>query len=231
MVVVLTFAGMVPGLGSQGISKWIGEITVSKYAFEAMVTISGIGTALDQDPCWQLPDAERERLTEKQKIERCTCLGPRLFQNVKVPGIMDYYHPAVDTPEPEPPPKPVAAPAQPILPKRPTGQVTPEEAIRYQEEMTHWENSMQLFRTRIEQYQQEVDQYQSRMNEWQEVYQSWKSDRSKAIGSAEAILTQFHTNYRQTFHVNLVHHWIRIGVILVFCVALLVLILRLKDPL
>lgn len=231
MVVVLTFAGMVPGLGTQGFSKQIGRMTVSKYAFESMVTISEIGKALALDPCWQLPEEERDRLTEEEKLEKCTCMGPKLFHHVKVPGILDYYHPAVEAPEPEQPGKPAAAPAQPAMPKRPTGLIAPAEARRYQDEMKQWEDEMQSFRSRVEQYQKDIDLYQSRIDEWQKAYQSWKSERSKAIGSAEAILKQFHINYRQTFHVDLANHWLRIGVILLLSVALLVLLLRLKDPL
>ncbi|MFN2226585.1 MAG: FHA domain-containing protein, partial [Anaerolineae bacterium] len=50
--------------------------TASRWAFEAMVGITGAGSDLAADACWALPEEERDGLTLQDKEDRgCGCMG------------------------------------------------------------------------------------------------------------------------------------------------------------
>jgi ABC-type multidrug transport system ATPase subunit/pSer/pThr/pTyr-binding forkhead associated (FHA) protein len=207
--------------------KIISQITTTKWAFEALVTVTGVGRDVAEDPCWQLPE-ERKELTEAEKVERCTCLGPNLFTRCEFPGIRAKYDPAVDAPEPVKPQDPGDPPPQPPRPEPPKDQ-SAEEQRRYQDEMQRYEEAMRQYQQDIEAYQDKVKQYRSAMDLWQTQYREWKEKRDSAIGEAEGLIRKFHEDYGATFKVNLARHWGALGLIMVVMFGLLVLVQKRKD--
>jgi hypothetical protein len=208
--------------------KIISQATTTKWVFEALVTVTGAGRDVAEDPCWQLPEDERKDLTEAEKVERCTCLGPNLFTRCEFPGIQAKYDPAVDAPEPVKPQDPGDPPPQPPRPEPPTEQ-SAEAQARYQEEMQRYEEAMRQYQQDIEAYQDRVKQYRSAMDVWQTQYSEWKEKRDSAIGEAEGLIRKFHDDYGNTFNVNLVRHWGALGLIMVLMFGLLVLVQKRKD--
>jgi ABC-type multidrug transport system ATPase subunit/pSer/pThr/pTyr-binding forkhead associated (FHA) protein len=208
--------------------KIISQATTTKWVFEALVTVTGAGRDVAEDPCWQLPEDERKNLTEAEKVERCTCLGPNLFTRCEFPGIQAKYDPAVDAPEPVKPQDPGDPPPQPPRPEPPTEQ-SPEAQARYQGEMQRYEEAMRQYQKDIEAYQDRVKQYRSAMDIWQTQYREWKEKRDSAIGEAEGLIRKFHDDYGNTFNVNLVRHWGALGLIMVLMFGLLVLVQKRKD--
>jgi hypothetical protein len=74
--------------------EYISAITSTRWAFDGLVRISGIGEDVISDPCWQLPSDERNDLTQEGKESRgCQCMGIQMFDQCYFPGIRnpDYY--------------------------------------------------------------------------------------------------------------------------------------------
>lgn len=136
LVPQIIFSGGIQPVDSFG---WPGQVinhlTVIKWPFESMVTLTGLGEGIATDPCWQeLTEAERDGLTETQQRSTCTCYGPGLFKTCNFPGIRAKYVSQVDEPEPSRPP----APAFPTNPANfPTYQAEMEQ---YQADLKEWED-------------------------------------------------------------------------------------------
>ena len=114
LVPQITFGGgMLPVQTFGPSGQAINRSTLTKWPFEALVTITGLGRGIATDPCWQLPEAQRKDLTEAEKSDRCQCLGPKLFKSCNFPGIKAKYDPAVDRPEPAKPTAPGDPPNDP----------------------------------------------------------------------------------------------------------------------
>ncbi len=240
LVPQIIFGGIMPAgqLGKAG--QAISQAVTTNWAFESLVTISGMGDCVADDPCWRLPKDEREELTEEDKIERCSCMGPNLFSRCSFPGVLDFYDPAVDAPEPAQPPKPGDPPDKPSEPptfpgERPENPFT-EEFQDWEKSMKQYQKDMDAYKETMEQYQEDMDAYQEMMeryeddlNVWQDEYRSWKESRSKAIGQAEAIIKRMHDDYGHAFGVSVARHWVVLVVIIVILFALILAVLRLQD--
>jgi ABC-type multidrug transport system ATPase subunit/pSer/pThr/pTyr-binding forkhead associated (FHA) protein len=222
LVPQLIFGGVIPlnYLGQAG--KAIGEIMTTKWAFQSLVTISEAGKDVATDPCWLLPEEERDQLTEEEKIEECTCMGPNIFTKCSFPGIHDFYNESVDTPEPAQPAKPGDPPEEPgdppPQPEKPKIHQDPEMAEKqykeWEEEMDEYREKLDVYtaktdkyREDLEVYQDAVTSYQDEMDRWQEEYQQWKEDRAQAIDKAEAVINQSRVDYGYTFNVDIYRAW------------------------
>jgi hypothetical protein len=67
----------------------------SRDAFETVLTLSGYGRDVVADPCWQMPAAQRNSLSDDQK-QACTCMGVTIFSKCSFPGIYEFYTPAIE---------------------------------------------------------------------------------------------------------------------------------------
>jgi hypothetical protein len=97
--------------------QFISAITSTRWAFDGLVRISGIGEDVVNDPCWQLPDNERNDLTQEDKDALgCRCMGIQMFEQCYFPGIQnpDFYdeetRQQLAEEEPEKPPTPTPYP-------------------------------------------------------------------------------------------------------------------------
>jgi hypothetical protein len=68
----------------------ISAVTSTRWAFDGLVRISGIGEDVANDPCWQLSDSERNDLSQEDKDSLgCKCMGTQMFEQCYFPGILD----------------------------------------------------------------------------------------------------------------------------------------------
>jgi ABC-type multidrug transport system ATPase subunit/pSer/pThr/pTyr-binding forkhead associated (FHA) protein len=93
--------------------QFISAITSTRWAFDGLVRISGIGEDVINDPCWQLPDNERNDLAQDDKDALdCRCMGIQMFEMCYFPGIQnpDFYDEEtkqqLEEEEPDKPPTP-----------------------------------------------------------------------------------------------------------------------------
>jgi ABC-type multidrug transport system ATPase subunit/pSer/pThr/pTyr-binding forkhead associated (FHA) protein len=240
LVPQIIFGGIMPTgqLGKAG--RAISQVVTTNWAFESLVTISGMGDCMAKDPCWQLPKDEREALTEEDKIERCSCMGPNLFSRCCFPGMLDFYDPAVETPEPAQPPKPGDPPAKPGESPPQPGE-RPEDTFsqefqdwekstkQYQKDIDAYGETMEQYRKDMEAYREKMERYEDDLKVWQDQYRSWKESRSKAIGQAEAIIKRMYEDYGHAFGVNVTRHLSVLVVIMAVLFMSILAVMRLQD--
>jgi len=80
--------------------RFLSTLNPSRYAFETLLTTSGYGQAVVSDPCWRLPEDQRNVLSDENKLS-CTCMGVNIFSKCNFPGIQAFYSFVVEQPEPD----------------------------------------------------------------------------------------------------------------------------------
>lgn len=110
----IIFGGGVLPISTFGTAGQVANnFSLTKWPFEALVTITDLGTDVANDICWQLPETKRKSLSVEEKKKDCSCLGQPLFKQCNFPGIKSKYRPAVDIPEPAKPQEPGELPDNP----------------------------------------------------------------------------------------------------------------------
>ncbi len=210
LVPQITFGGGVLPINTLGTPGLVlNHISLTKWSFESLVTITGLGADVAADPCWRLSSSQRQALSATQKAQ-CDCMGTEIFRACEFPGVGETYDAAVDEPEPVKPEKPEDPPSPP---ERPNSR-SPQAQQAYQEELDEYEKAMET-------YQEDLDSYQERVDAWQEDYSTWKENYESAIGEAEGLINRFQSDYGNAFAVNLLKHWLILtGLMVIMFVAL-----------
>lgn len=205
LVPQITFGGGVLPINTLGTPGLIlNHLSLTKWSFESLVTITGLGTDVANDPCWNLPAQKRKTLTPKQQAD-CNCFGKTVFNSCDFPGILAKYDSAVDEPKPSKPQPPEEPPSPPKEPN----------SFSWEEQQTYY-NEVAQYKKAMENYQQDLKEYQEKMDQWQQKYSNWKEQYESAIGEAEGLINRFYTDYGHAFAVNVMRHWsILIGLIMV----------------
>jgi ABC transport system ATP-binding/permease protein len=207
LVPQITFAGSFLPLKTIGpVGQAISQLTITRWTFESMVTLSGIGKDVANDKCWEQSDEARRALTEAEKAS-CQCLGPQLFKQCAFPGIRQQYDPAVDQAEPIKPTSPGDPPP------------APENLLA----------NAQQYADDLETYSQETKRYRVQLEQWQDRFSAWKEKRGRAIASGEELLSRFKKNQGEAFAINVLGHWIKLGVLILGMLGLLVGVQKQKD--
>lgn len=219
LVPQITFGGgMLPihTFGPPG--EAINRVTLTKWPFETLVTITGIGKDVANDTCWtQKTEDDRKNMSDEEK-DKCGCLGPNLFTQCKFPGISSKYDPAVDRPEPKKPADPGDPPPQP---KKPEGQSLNAQQ-RYEDDLDQYQKDIDAYQDKVKSYKKDIDR-------WQNEYSDWKGKYESAIGEAEGTISKFYKDYGKMFDVPLTKHWSILGGIMAAMLALLVVVQKRKD--
>lgn len=197
------------------IGEPISKVISTKWSFESLVTISGLGKNIATDPCWQLSEDERSALTPAQKEADCDCMGISIFENSNFPGIYDFYVPEIDQPEPvepvhpgDPPPEPDAPPGKPGNPPNHPGAppAKPSEAlllinpILYWQEMQAWNVGMTLWQQQMNQYATEMKAWESEMGEYGEEMKDWEQEMNlykEAVEDYQDLVSQYQDDMEQ----------------------------------
>jgi ABC-type multidrug transport system ATPase subunit len=74
----------------------------SRWAFQALLAITGSGSDVARDVCWDLTREEQDLLTTGQKKSSCNCMGVNALNenSCNFPGLGEAYDPAIDQPDP-----------------------------------------------------------------------------------------------------------------------------------
>ncbi|MEJ2209579.1 MAG: FHA domain-containing protein [Anaerolineae bacterium] len=183
--------------------------TASRWAFEAMVGITGAGSDLAADPCWALPEEERDGLTLQDKEQRgCRCMGLAALDanSCDFPGLGAFYDPAIDQPEPVAPAPIGDPPAEPTLPPRPEAPAdqTDQQALaRYVQELDDYQSEVDRIQAQYEgemaNYQARASTYQSQIQTYRSALAEWTLKRSTAVSKAESLLGRFYDDFGWAF--------------------------------
>ncbi|MGK7916566.1 MAG: FHA domain-containing protein [Prochloraceae cyanobacterium] len=218
LVPQITFGGGVLPINTFGPSgKVFNQLSLTKWSFESLVTITNLGKDVARDECWNLPEPKRTQLSDEEK-EKCKCLGKNIFKTCNFPGIQAKYKPAVDQPEPAKPSEPDDPPAPP---QKPIGR-----SLRAQRQ---YEQALEQYQKQIDDYQKEMDEYQDKIEAWQEDYSDWRGEYESAIGHAEGTISRFHDNYGSMFDINFLKHWGTLGLLIAVMLNLIVWVQKRKD--
>ncbi|HVN53487.1 MAG TPA: FHA domain-containing protein [Anaerolineaceae bacterium] len=232
------------------VPDYISAPTSARWAFEAELAISGVGSDLAADICWALPENLREQMTvEMKQANGCRCMGiSALKQNsCNFPGAGIYYDPIVDQAEPQPPPELGKPPADPVIPPAPQAPGQNPDNVEmatyllalkdYQKEVdkiqTEYKNQMQAYQARADQFKDAATSYQKALTEW-------KIKRNSAVGEAEGIMKAVYKDFKWTFvdkrdpaaYWTLISStWISQGTIILILLILSILLIWRKDRL
>jgi ABC-type multidrug transport system ATPase subunit len=206
LVPQITFAGSFLPLSSLGpAGQGISQLTVTRWAYESMITLSGVGKSVAADPCWQNESEARQKGRESEKAQ-CVCMGPQLFKQCYFPGLRQEYDPAVDQPEP-------------IKPKDP-GDPPPSDQFTL---------DPQGYLDELDIYSNDAKAYRDAIDKWQDTFSRWKEQRGRAIAAGEELLSRFRKNQGHTYAVNVPLHWLRLSLMNVAMLGILFVIQKRKD--
>jgi ABC transport system ATP-binding/permease protein len=206
----ITFAGAIFPLNALDTpGRLLSQATLTRWSYEVMITLSGLGQDVAKDPCWSQPESVRQGWRESDKAN-CQCLGPHLFERCRFPGLKKEFNPAVHQPQP-PKPKPLKNPPEP--PENLLGAAGPD------------------FRDDLKVYKNKVTTYRKDMDRWQDTFSRWKENRGKAITAGEALIGRVRRTQGNSFAVNVTEHWRNLGILQVTMLGLLFLVQKRKDVL
>ena len=208
LVPQITFAGSILPLRVLGpVGQGLSQITISRWAYESMISLSNVGQAVAADPCWREPEDIRDQWGDEQKQD-CSCLGENLFKQCRFPGLWKQYDPAVDQAEPVKPQEPGDPPPVP-------NDIQSLASGDYADE--------------LEAYNETVETYRDQLNDWQDKFRVWKENRGKAIAAAEELLQRSYRNQSRSYHLKVWQHWGRLSLIISGMLMLLAWVQKRKD--
>lgn len=181
----------------------------TRWGFQGLVGITGVGSDVVADACWALPSETRDALSLEEAADLgCNCLGASMLhqESCNFPGLGLFYNPAVDAPPPTEPPPLREEPPRPIIPEQPQEPEDQSDSVAmaeyfdaleaWQAEVTEiqtaYEADIDLYRADAEVYQAEIVEYQTALAEWQ-------GARFAAVQPAQALVGSAYTDYGWTF--------------------------------
>ncbi len=208
LVPQIIFGGGVLPVETFGLpGQLINHLSITKWPFEALMTITELGKDVANDPCWSLKIEAQNKLIETEK-KNCPCSGNSIFKSCNFPGVREAYNSVIDEPMPIKPPELEKPPLQPQ------------------------ENSLiaqQQYQKEIATYLVQISNYQKAIEQWQIKSLKWKEQNERAIGKAEGLIQRFNQDYGATFAVNVVKHWLMLGLLSLVMLVLIAIVQTRKD--
>jgi hypothetical protein len=176
----------------------ISQVASTRWTFESLIGITGMGSDVSADPCWQLDKTLRDSMDLDEKTHfQCNCMGVQVFDqnSCNFPSVGDYYIAEIDEPAPmEPaslpdqPPEPVVPPA-PNPPEDKYNQVQMAQylnaLVSYQDDV---KNIQDNYRNQMDLYKTMADVYKSEMSKYQYDLATYTVARVSAVKAAEGII-------------------------------------------
>ena len=171
--------------------------------------ITGSGSDVAADLCWELPEDVRDVMTIEDKSNYgCRCMGLGLLDqnSCNYPGLGVFYNPALADPEPVPPTPLEDPPPEPALPERPIEPVDQSDSVAMADFFTalqEWEgqaNDIQAaYKQELETYQAKSEVFKTEMIAYQQSLAEWQIARTSAVSPAEIVVNQFYNDFGWTY--------------------------------
>ena len=208
LVIMLMLPQIVLGGALVPLPTFVSAPTSTRWAFEALMSITGPGSDLGADICWALPPDVRAAMTlEDKKVNGCKCMGLNMLKedSCNFPGLGKFYDPAVDQPPPvEPAPLP-APPPEPVLPERPVQPVDQSDNVAMADffvKLQEWEGQVNTIQTdykqQIEAYQAQSEVYKSEIITYQTELAAWQVGQGSSVSPAEFAVGKYYTDLKWT---------------------------------
>jgi hypothetical protein len=187
----------------------ISAIASTRWAFESFIGITGMGSDVAADPCWQLDEELRDAIDLDDKAAYgCRCMGAAIFApgSCNFPGVGQYYEPEIDqSPPVEPPPlgeKP-AEPEIPTAPEPPSDQNDQVAMVQYLNALQSYQDEVTLiqdqYRSEMKLYEAQAEMYQAQMEDYQKARLSYESARESAVATAEGLIKSIKKEFGWAF--------------------------------
>ena len=177
----------------------ISQVASTRWTFESLIGITGMGSDVAADPCWHLDKDLRDSMTLDAKTQfQCKCMGVQVFNqnSCNYPSIGDYFTAEIGQPAPV---EPAALPAQPPEPVIPAAPNPPQDKynqvqmvqylnalVAYQDDVKNiqdnYRNQMNLYKTMADVYKSEMVKYQTDLT-------TYTVARVGAVKAAEGMIT------------------------------------------
>jgi len=226
----------------------VSQIASTRWAFQSLIGITGMGSDVAADPCWQLDKKLRDSMDLDAKTAfQCKCMGVQIFDqnSCSFPGTGAHYVAEIaQQPPVEPPPLP-PQPPEPVIPaspKPPADQYNQVQTVQYLNSLVSYQDNVQNiqdnYRNQMDLYQVQADVYKSEMTKYQEDLAKYSVARISAVNSAEGNIQGTLDAYGWAF-VNkkdpsiyipwLIQTWVaQLVIVLVYLIIILILVKR-KD--
>jgi ABC transport system ATP-binding/permease protein len=220
IVVLLMLPQIVLGGALVPLPEVVSAPTSTRWAFQAFMAITGVGSDVAKDPCWTaLTLDEQKALTLEQKNANCNCLGANALREAtcNFPGLGQFYRPAIDQPQPEalqetPPTRPVE-PTEPVLPPQPARPEDQSDLVamgEFQTAIDAWQVEVEQiqdnYRADLENYRAELQLFEAQLQAYQERVTNrerervaWQIEQETAVLPAEELIRQFQPGFGWTF--------------------------------
>ena len=231
---------LIPGGGP------ISYVISCRWAFEAMVNISGIGKDLMEDPCWQFVDFNNKQpsdLTDEQKASLgCKCMGVLVFTHCQFPGIRnpEFYtteaQSAIISPRPNEPDQPTPYPSPtpyatftPLPPPSDPGLMQQYQNDREKQGKEYADLRLQQGNDYGKLRTEQGDEYASAMKAYGNEREKWQRERARAISSAESTINAVWNKNITAFKGDAYSRWFVMCVIVLVEFGLLIVFQKRKD--
>jgi ABC-type multidrug transport system ATPase subunit len=203
----------------------------TRWALEAWLSTTGIGSDLAADICYELPEDVREAMSVEEATDRCNCMGINVVRedSCYFPGIGNYYVDEIDQPEPIQPDSLRDKPADPQIPPEPDQPPDQSDAVamaQYSEAMGNWRDEVEqiqdAFKAEMRAYERDAELYQAEMENYHAEYTTWKSKREGIANQAVKTLAKIDEEYSwafvnkedtQAYQTKIITSWIAQGLI------------------
>jgi hypothetical protein len=169
--------------------------------------ITGVGSDVAADVCWDLDEDLRDAMTLEMKDEQgCRCLGTAIFSECQFPGVRGSYNEAVDEPPPVRPGDPPVRPDEPELPpepQEPENQADQIAMAEYLDALEAWQAEVDVIQSEYEAeldvYQRDLEDYQDARADYERLNGEWRADRASAVVPAETLIERMDRDFGWTF--------------------------------
>ena len=259
IVVLLMLPQIVLGGALVPLPETITAPISTRWAFQAFMGITGVGSDVAADSCWtELDEDTQKALTLEQKDANCLCLGTNTLreESCNYPGVGKFYDPVIDEPltsefTEEPPVEPTQ-PQEPQFPEEPVEPADQSDDIamaKYREDFLVWrEESAKIkdeFDAQMDRFQAELDLYQAQREDYEirRVEAAQGSVKNEvaikgAVLPAEELIRQFYPGFGWTYvdksndaaYRNMIlKTWAAQMVIISVLFVLIIILLKRKD--
>jgi len=176
----------------------ISQFASTRWAFEGLIGISGIGSSVAADPCWQLAPEYRKAMTlEDKKNQGCRCMGTAIFQegSCNFPGVGQYYVPEIDLPAPIKPDELGPRPGEPVIPPAPEAPSNQEDqvaVVQYLNDLQAYQDQVNdiqdEYKNQMALYEAQAEVYKAEMEEYQKAVLRYETARNSAVERAEGLI-------------------------------------------
>lgn len=204
LVILMILPQIVLGGALIPLPQAVSAPTSTRWGLQALMSISGVGSDVAKDVCWQITREQRALLNEDDKRANCNCMGTNMLKqdSCNFPGIGAFYSSEIDQPEPVEPPPLREQPAEPELPPRPIEPADQSDAVAvadYLNALEVWEAEATAiqdgYRAEMADYQTEAQEYQRQVIQYQTDLANWQIARASAVEPAESLVNRFNRDF------------------------------------